>query len=306
MNASVSNIKQIIKSGVPLLIEGPTGTGKTYTVMQVAKDNNKTLHIINVSGELTVDSILGQQTLIDGNVVWRDGVLTAAMRKGDWVLFDELNTALPEVLTIINGVLDDSHSVTLPNADNERVTAHDGFRFIGTQNPAGGSYAGTAKLNEALVNRMVKLTMDYMDFDNEVEALKRHTKMADSSVVQLVKIAHFTRREMDDHLSTRDLVKIIRLREQGGMALRDAIMTVVLPRLGNDGYRKVYEYHSSVMRELRDMDAEDKDPFEVIKQKMADLRTREDEIREEKSNIREAVRKEILRDLLGGAVKQES
>lgn len=298
MHATVSNIKAIVKSGVPLLLEGPTGTGKTYTIMNLAAEQGKTLHVINVSGELTVDSILGQQTLLDGNVIWRDGVLTQAMRNGDWVLFDELNTALPEVLTVINGVLDDSHSVTLPNADNERVKAHEEFRFVATQNPAGGSYAGTARLNDALVNRMVKLTIGYMDFDNEVQALKQHTSLKDSSLVQLVRLADFTRHSMDEALSTRDLVKILRLREHGGMSLKDAIQTVVLTRFSREDYNRLYNYHSGIMRELQELGTEHKDPFETIKEKLADIRKREDEITEEKRNLKDAVRKEILKDLL--------
>lgn len=299
MQATITSIKSVIKAGVPLLLEGPTGTGKTYTIMQLAKEQGKTLHVINVSGELTVDSILGQQTLIDGNIHWRDGVLTQAMRKGDWVLFDELNTALPEVLTVINGVLDDSHSVTLPNAENDRVEAHEDFRFVATQNPAGGNYAGTGRLNDALVNRMVKMTMDYLDFEAEVDALKKHTKMADRSIVTLVKMADYTRRHMDDHLSTRDLVKILRLREHGNMSLADAIQTVVLTRFSREEYRQLYEYNNSIMRELNEVTGgSDKDPFELIKEKLADIRKQEDELKVQKANVRDAVRREILKELL--------
>jgi MoxR-like ATPase len=293
-------IRQTIKANVPVLLEGRTGTGKTYTIMKMAEEAGKTLHVINVSGELTVDSILGQQTLLDGNVVWRDGTLVNAMRKGDWVLFDELNTALPEVLTVINGVLDDSHSVTLPNADAERVKAHDDFRFIGTQNPAGGEYVGTAKLNNALLNRMVRFTIDYMDFESEVNALRAHTKLKDSTIVQLVRLAQWTRQRLDEHLSTRDLVKILRLREGGGMSLKDAIATVVLTRFSQEEYRQLYEYHSTVMRELEDINSGDsqKDPFEVIKERASEIRAKERELNEAKANLRETVRKEILKDLL--------
>lgn len=305
MSNNIMQIRQTIKANVPVLLEGRTGTGKTYTIMKLAKEAGKTLHVINVSGELTVDSILGQQTLLDGNVVWRDGTLVNAMRKGDWVLFDELNTALPEVLTVINGVLDDSHAVTLPNSDAERVTAHEDFRFIGTQNPAGGDYVGTAKLNNALLNRMVRFTIDYMDFESEVNALREHTKLKDSTIVQLVRLAGFTRERMDEHLSTRDLVKILRLREGGGMSLKDAIATVVLTRFSQDEYRQLYEYHSTVMRELADINSGDsqKDPFEVIKERASEIRAKEREIAEQKANLRETVRKEILKDLLMGSGK---
>ena len=299
---ALTQIKSIIKSGVPLLIEGPTGTGKTYTIMELAKEQGKTLHVINVSGELTVDMLLGRDTLKDGNVNYVKAKFIHALTNGDWLLMDELNTALPEVLTVLNGVLDDSRSVTLADADNTRVTAHEDFRFIGTQNPASGNYVGTGRMNEALLNRMVKVTMGYLEFDAEVEALRKHTSLKDSSIVQLVKLADFTRRRMDDHLSTRDLVKILRLREAGGMNLKDAIETVVLSRFSRDDYAKLYDYHSTVMRELREIGSEDKDPFETIKEKLIEIRKREEEIEIEKRDVRSAVRSEILKDLISGKV----
>lgn len=296
-----NNIKAIIKANVPLLLEGPTGTGKTYMVMELAKSLGKTLHVINVSGELTIDSILGRDTLVDGTIVWRDGTLTNALRKGDWVLMDELNTALPEVLTIVNGILDDSRSVTLPNADCERIEAHTDFRFIATQNPANGNYAGTARLNDALINRMVKVTVNYLDMSSEIEALKKHTKLSDTTVLQLVKLARFTREYMDDSLSTRDLVKILRLKENGGLSLKDAISTVLLTRYSRNDYEKLYDQHRSIMQDIEEITGSlDKDPFDEIKIKYADIKRREADLETEKANLKQAVRKELLNDLLLG------
>ena len=293
------NIKSIIKSGVPLLLEGPTGVGKTYMIMELAREQGKTLHVINVSGELTVDTILGRDTLVDGTVFWQDGTLTNAIRKGDWVLFDELNTALPEVLTVINGLLDDSRSITLPNAEAERITAPEEFRFIATQNPSSGAYAGTARLNDALLNRMVKVNLSYLSYDEEMKALKKHTSLSDSTVLSLVKMADYTRNNMDDPLSTRDLVKILRLKEQGGLSLRDSISTVVLSRYSDDEYRKLYDCHSSIMRDIRDITGdESKDPFEDIKAQYKELKEKERALEEEKADLRSAVKRELLQELL--------
>ena len=302
MNPTIT-IKAALKGNVPLLLEGPTGVGKTYLIQDLAKAQNKTLHVINVSGELTVDAILGAKTLVDGNVQWRDGTLTRAMRQGDWVLFDELNTALPEVLTIINGVLDDSRAVTLPNDDAERVMADPEFRFVGTQNPASGEYAGTGRLNSALLNRMIRVTMDYLDTEAEVSALKKHTKLGGNTVLQLVRLAQFTRKNFDEKLSTRDLVKILRLKEAGGLSLRDAIATVALTRFSNEEYRELYERHNTIMREISELGIGDKDPWEAIRERLAEIRKREDELAREKDDIRTSVKSEILRELLGGGVK---
>ena len=302
MYASKEQIKKVIKAGVPLLLEGPTGTGKTYMLQEIANELDADLYVVDVSGELTVDTLLGQNTLIDGNVSFSAGVLAQAItnshKRKTIFMGNELNTALPEVLTILNGVLDDQKAVTLPDAGNTRLVASDNFFFVATQNPSSGSYAGTGRLNDALLNRMIRMEVGYMNYQEEAQALSKHTKLSDSTIAQLVRLADFTRNKMDTPLSTRDLVKILRLKENGGMALRDAIKTVVLSRFSDDDYRKLYEYHSNIMQELREMDMEDKDPFEEIKKQFADIKEQERELAKQKADLRTAVRSEILSDLI--------
>lgn len=302
----ITIIKSAIKANVPLLLEGHTGTGKTYTIMQLAKEQGKTLHVINVSGELTVDSILGQQSLLDGNIVWRDGVLTNAMKAGDWVLFDEMNTALPEVLTVINGVLDDSRAVTLPNADNERVEAHKSFRFIGTQNPSSGQYAGTGRLNDALLNRMIRVTFDYMRPTAEIAALKEHTKLKDRSIAALVSMAHHTRKNSyDSPLSTRDLVKILRLREHGDLSVKDATSLILRDKYSDEMYRELYRYFDEQMNELeRFSEGTEEDPLTHIQNEFRKLTEQRHELQIEKANLRDQVKKELVQELLNGGTEK--
>lgn len=307
-----TRIQNAIKADVPLLLEGPTGSGKTHTIQELASAMKKTLHVINVSGELTVDLILGQQTLKTDpsskstTVTWVDGVLTAAMRNGDWVLFDEMNTALPEVLTVINGVLDDQRAVTLPNTMNERVRAHKDFRFVGTQNPANGDYAGTGRLNQALLNRMVRVEFGYMTPETEAEALDRHaSKTGKTTLRVLADVADYTRQrlsEFDENpVSTRDLVKIIRLKEAGGMTLKDALHMVLTDKYTDTQYNRLYDRFNSIMREYRVVTGQDPDkvdPIEWIREKHNDIEKRESALREEKNNLQDVVRKELLRELL--------
>ena len=299
------NIKAILKSGVPLLLEGPTGVGKTYLIQTLATEMDADLYVVDVSGELTVDTLLGRDTLTDGTVRFVSGVLTQALenshKRKTIFMANEFNTALPEVLTVMNGILDDQRAVTLPDAGNTRVHASDQFYFVATQNPANGSYAGTQRLNDALLNRMVKVTLGYLQTSEELEALKKHTKLSDSTVLQLVRLGQWTRENMDDPLSTRDLVKILRLKEGGGLALRDAIQTVALSRYSREEYARLYEYHSNIMSELRDITGgTDTDPFEDIKRQYSELKEKQRELDVQKADLKASVRKELLNDLLLG------
>lgn len=64
------------------------------------------------------------------------GVLVEAMRKGHWIVLDELNLAPTDVLEALNRVLDDNRELFIPETQTI-VKAHPGFRLFATQNPPG-------------------------------------------------------------------------------------------------------------------------------------------------------------------------
>lgn len=64
------------------------------------------------------------------------GVLVEAMRKGYWIILDELNLAPTDVLEALNRVLDDNRELFIPETQT-LVKAHPGFRLFATQNPPG-------------------------------------------------------------------------------------------------------------------------------------------------------------------------
>ena len=50
-----------------------------------------------------------------GNLVFQEGPLVTAVRKGHWVVLDELNLAPSEVLEMLNRLLDDNRELMVPN-----------------------------------------------------------------------------------------------------------------------------------------------------------------------------------------------
>ena len=69
-----------------------------------------------------------------GSLSFRDGLLVQALRKGHWVILDELNLAPSEVLEALNRLLDDNRELYLAET-NETVKPHPDFRLFATQNP---------------------------------------------------------------------------------------------------------------------------------------------------------------------------
>lgn len=65
-----------------------------------------------------------------------EGVLIDAMRKGYWIILDELNLAPTDVLEALNRLLDDNRELFIAETQ-EVVKAHPRFMLFATQNPPG-------------------------------------------------------------------------------------------------------------------------------------------------------------------------
>ena len=105
------------------------------------------------------DDALGRWVRIDGDWRWRDGKLITLVRSGGLALFDELDSARPEMLARIHSLLENPRQISLPEHLAETITACPGFGFIATANPPGG---GGRELAPRMVDRFgVRLPFDY-------------------------------------------------------------------------------------------------------------------------------------------------
>lgn len=150
-----------------VLLIGPTGAGKTALVRYWCAVNKKPYHRISLNGGCTAEDLVGHYILKDHETVWCDGILTQACRKGWIVVLDEINATPPEILFILNSLLDDERILILSPKDGEIVTPDKNFRFIATCNPSEQGYAGTNEMNEALMDRFE--TIIYIDYSEAVE-----------------------------------------------------------------------------------------------------------------------------------------
>jgi len=137
-------------------IYGETGLGKTDGVYQLAALLNQPIRELNMSGETTPENFLGYLTATEGTIHFQKGILLDCMEKGYWLLLDEIDYGNPNILSILNNVMQFGF-IYVPEI-KERVYAHPDFRVIGTANTAGtgdevGFYQGTNRLNRALIDR---------------------------------------------------------------------------------------------------------------------------------------------------------
>lgn len=175
-----------VANGLPALLNGETGVGKTQAVRTLAWRTNNGLRRVNLNGATTVDEFLGKMLINDRGTYWVNGVLVDAMLAGDWILLDEINACLPEIAFCLHSLLDDDRMVVLMEYDGRIVRPHPQFRLFASMNPSEeGRYSGTKMLNEALLDRFpVVVRMDYLAEDDEVQAVMAQSGNRDEDVVR--------------------------------------------------------------------------------------------------------------------------
>jgi MoxR-like ATPase len=168
----------------PILLEGPPGVGKTSLIANLAKLSGHNLVRINLSEHSEISDLLGsdlpapldysqsadeeetsgakgKNTGSGMKFVWCDGVFLTALKKGDWVLLDELNLAPQSVLEGLNACLDHRGEVFLPEI-GQSFFCPPSFRVFCAQNPAGEG-GGRKGLPQSFLTRFSRVFVEEMD-----------------------------------------------------------------------------------------------------------------------------------------------
>jgi midasin len=171
----------------PVLIQGPTSSGKTSMIEYLAKKSGNKFVRINNHEHTDLQEYLGSYISgADGKLVFQEGILVKALREGHWIVLDELNLAPTDVLEALNRLLDDNRELLIPETQ-EVVRPHDDFMLFATQNPA-GLYGGRKVLSRAFRNRFLELHFDDIPVEELTEILHRRTMIPESWCKRIVKV----------------------------------------------------------------------------------------------------------------------
>ncbi|XP_051017145.1 midasin [Acomys russatus] len=210
---NLRDIVRVVSAGTyPVLIQGETSVGKTSLIRWLAAATGNHCVRINNHEHTDIQEYIGCYTSdTSGKLVFNEGVLIDAMRKGYWIVLDELNLAPTDVLEALNRLLDDNRELLITETQ-EVVRAHPRFMLFATQNPP-GLYGGRKVLSRAFRNRFVELHFDELP-SSELEAiLHKRCSLPPSYCSKLVKV-------MLDLQSYRRQSSVF-AGKQGFIALRD-------------------------------------------------------------------------------------
>ena len=210
------DLTDIIKSKqyYPVFVTGLSGNGKTLMVEQVCAKLKRECIRVNISIETDESDLLGGPTLVDGNVVNRDGPVITAMKRGAILLIDEVDRGSNKLMCL-QGILEGKPYFNKKNG--EVVYPSEGFNVVATANTKGrGSEEGrylSQILDDAFLERFpITVEQEYPDTKTEKKIL--NPLIEDKAFVDnLVKWADVVRQSfeqgaIDELVSTRRLVHI--------------------------------------------------------------------------------------------------
>ena len=196
-----------------VMITGYHGTGKSTHVEQVAARLNWPCIRINLDSHVSRVDLVGKDAIVlqDGKQVteFRDGMLPWALQNNVALCFDEYDAGRPDVMFVIQRVLELSGRLTL--LDQKRVIKpHPAFRLFATANTVGlgdtsGLYHGTQQINQGQMDRWsIVATLNYLEHDAEVDIVGAKVKDTPrDDVAKMVRLADLTRNAfMNGDLST--------------------------------------------------------------------------------------------------------
>jgi nitric oxide reductase NorQ protein len=222
------------RRGLPVLLKGPTGCGKTRFVEAMAHELGRELVTVAGHEDLTSADLVGRFLLKGGDTTWVDGPLTRAVREGAICYLDEIVEARQDTTVVIHPLAD--HRRQLP-VDRLGITlqAAPGFQLVISYNP--GYQSVLKNLKESTRQRFVSIELDFHPADVECEVVAHEAGVDLATARTLVKVGDAIRKlegsPLREVASTRTLILAGELVAEG-LSLRRAVRTAIVQTLSDD------------------------------------------------------------------------
>jgi len=190
-----------------VMVQGYHGTGKSTHIEQVAARLNWPCVRVNLDSHVSRIDLVGKDAIVlrDGQQVteFQEGILPWALQNPVALVFDEYDAGRPDVMFVIQRVLEVSGKLTLLD-QNKVIRPHGGFRLFATTNTIGlgdtsGLYHGTQQINQGQMDRWnIVSTLNYLPHDRETDIV--HAKAVGHEgaegrdrIAAMVRVADLTR-----------------------------------------------------------------------------------------------------------------
>ncbi|SDR96413.1 nitric oxide reductase NorQ protein [Halopseudomonas litoralis] len=210
--AEVDLFEQADRFGMPVLIKGPTGCGKTRFIQHMAERLGRKLYTVACHDDLTTADLVGRHLIGANGTFWQDGPLTRAVREGAICYLDEVIEARKDITVVLHPLADDRRILPL-EATGEELQAAPGFMLVVSYNPG---YRNLLKgLKPSTRQRFVAMAFDYPETAAESRIVQHESGLDPLNADQLVALGnalrHLGQHDLEEAPSTRLLIHTGRL-----------------------------------------------------------------------------------------------
>lgn len=222
------------RRGLPLLLKGPTGCGKTRFMRYLAWELGLPLITVSCHDDLSTSDLVGRYLIRAGEAVWSDGPLTLAVRAGAVCYLDEIVEARKDTTVVIHPLADDRRELPIEKL-GELLVAPDSFMLTLSYNP--GYQSVLKDLKTSTRQRFVTLAFDYPQPEPESRIVAQEGGVDMPTAQTLVRLGNMTRSLKDAGLaegaSTRLLIQAGKLIAEG-IPPRSACRVAICEALSDD------------------------------------------------------------------------
>jgi nitric oxide reductase NorQ protein len=222
------------RRGVPVLLKGPTGCGKTRFVEAMASRLGRDLITVAGHEDMTSADLVGRFLLKGGETVWVDGPLTRAVRQGAICYLDEVVEARQDTVVVIHPLTDHRRELPLDRLGTT-LRAAPGFQLVVSYNP--GYQSVLKDLKESTRQRFIAIELGFPPAEIEAVVVA-HEAGVDMVTARLLvtvgrAVRHLDGSPLREVASTRMLILAGELTAEG-LPLRSAVRAAIVQILSDD------------------------------------------------------------------------
>ena len=230
----IGNEREIFRAsheqGLPVMLKGPTGCGKTRFVEHMAHQLGRPLITVACHDDLSASDLTGRYLIRGTETVWTDGPLTAAVRAGAICYLDEVVEARKDTVVIIHPLTDDRRRLPMEKRGTV-IEAPPEFMLVVSYNP--GYQSILKDLKQSTRQRFVAMEFDYPEPDAETEIVAKEGGIDEEIAADLVKIGQKVRNlrghGLEEGVSTRLLIYAAQMIAKGISPIEAAEVAICSP-----------------------------------------------------------------------------
>lgn len=248
-------VEKLVLAKEVVFAHGMPGCGKDRMFIEIAKKHNLEHERIELNGDMSKEDMYGFWEHKEGvGTQFVDGFLPRCMKKGIFLIMDEVDVAPNEILMTMQKLLekqpDGSFSSMYNPMESVQVFAHESFRIAMTANTSGKGddtalFPSTHPLNDAFLDRIpAVIRMEYPVKDIEKKILIKVTGVEERIAGEIAELALKVRgifnTEVYSTFSMRRS-KALAARIKSGLSIKNALRVSVLDRVSQNDAKAILE-----------------------------------------------------------------